>query len=204
MKKAIKYLIGSLVMVVCFVLFVLFVYWLLFYDHKYHIKTAFGDSFTIADGRTLGGSYSVSDDNSDFLTSVSYFEDKKDFISVCDTKYFKCYQIKNSKVNKYICKIKDQEDMYFTITDSNLSADIKNKKEWYASNLLCDSNYMEILLPALYESFPDEIQEMAKKLTSGDYDGLEQYGLTQEMINDKESIDEKIRIMEDYLKNNKE
>lgn len=39
---------------------------------------------------------------------------------------------------------------------------------------------------------------------SGNYEGLEQYGLTLEMINDKESLDEKIRIMEDYLKNNKE
>ena len=50
--------------------------------------------------------------------------------------------------------------------------------------------------------YHDEIQEMAKKLTSGNYEGLEQYGLTQEMINDKESLNEKIRIMEDYLKNN--
>ena len=45
------------------------------------------------------------------------------------------------------------------------------------------------------------MQEMAKKLTSGDYKDLEQYGLTQEMINDKDSLDEKIRIMEDYLNN---
>jgi hypothetical protein len=44
--------------------------------------------------------------------------------------------------------------------------------------------------------------DMAQKLTSGNYEGLDKYGLTEEMINDKESLDEKIGIMEKYLKEN--
>ena len=202
-KNTTKNMLFLLMLLISFVFVIIFLFWL-FTDKKYHIKTEFGDSFTVVDGRSFGGSYSVSDDNSGFLTSVSYFEDKHDFISVCNTKYFKCYQIKNSKVNKYICKIKDQEDLYFTITDSNLAVDIKNKKKWYTSNLLCDENYIRILLPVLDELYHDEMIDIAQKLTAGDYKGLDKYGLTQEMINDKESLDEKIKIMEDYLKNNKE
>ena len=60
---------------------------------------------------------------------------------------------------------------------------------------------MEVTLNYMDDVYHKEMQEMAKKLTSGNYEGLEQYGLTQEMINDKESLDEKIKIMEDYLNN---
>ncbi|MGB4090914.1 MAG: hypothetical protein WBK46_03080 [Ruminococcus flavefaciens] len=60
---------------------------------------------------------------------------------------------------------------------------------------------MSILLPYLDNLYHSEVLKIALKLTSNDYEGLEQYGLTQEMINDKDSLDEKIRIMEDYLNN---
>ena len=53
----------------------------------------------------------------------------------------------------------------------------------------------------LDEVYHEDVLKIALKLTSNDYEGLEQYGLTQEMINDKDSLDEKIRIMEDYLNN---
>jgi hypothetical protein len=60
---------------------------------------------------------------------------------------------------------------------------------------------MSILLPYLDNLYHSEVLKIALKLTSNDYEDLEQYGLTQEMINDKDSLDEKIRIMEDYLNN---
>ena len=66
---------------------------------------------------------------------------------------------------------------------------------------MCDGLYMSILLPYLDNLYHSEVLKIALKLTSNDYEGLEQYGLTQEMINDKDSLDEKIRIMEDYLNN---
>ena len=56
-------------------------------------------------------------------------------------------------------------------------------------------------MPYLDNLYHSEVLKIALKLTSNDYEGLEQYGLTQEMINDKDSLDEKIRIMEDYLNN---
>ena len=72
------------------------------------------------------------------------------------------------------------------------------------SELLCDSILMEITLPYLDRVYHDEIMDMAQKLTSGNYEGLDKYGLTEEMINDKESLEEKIGIMEEYLKAYKE
>ena len=51
--------------------------------------------------------------------------------------------------------------------------------------------------------YHDEIMDMAQKLTSGNYEGLDKYGLTEEMINDKESLDEKIGIMEKWYEKQK-
>ena len=61
---------------------------------------------------------------------------------------------------------------------------------------------MEIILPYLDELYHDEMVDIAQKLTSGDYEALDKYGLTEEMINDKESLDKKVKIMEEYLKEN--
>ena len=77
----------------------------------------------------------------------------------------------------------------------------ENDAERVKNIFLCDINLMKICIYDLDYHYHKEMQEMAKKLTSGNYEGLEQYGLTQEMINDKDSLDEKIRIMEDYLNN---
>ncbi|SFX43443.1 hypothetical protein SAMN04487832_105172 [Ruminococcus sp. XPD3002] len=65
---------------------------------------------------------------------------------------------------------------------------------------MCDSQYIKILLPFLDKLYHDEMVDIAQKLTSGDYEGLDKYGLTEEMINDKESLNEKVKIMEEYLK----
>ena len=78
---------------------------------------------------------------------------------------------------------------------------IQTDHEWFFANFLCDSLYMSILLPYLDNLYHSEVLKIALKLTSNDYEDLEQYGLTQEMINDKDSLDEKIKIMEDYLNN---
>ena len=69
--------------------------WLLLHGHKYHIKTEFGDSFTVSDNRMFEDIFLVSDDYSKFFTSIYYFESENDFISLRDSKYFRCYQIKN-------------------------------------------------------------------------------------------------------------
>ena len=74
------------------------------HGHKYHIKTEFGDSFTVSDNRMFEDIFLVSDDYSKFFTSIYYFESENDFISLRDSKYFRCYQIKNDMENKYICK----------------------------------------------------------------------------------------------------
>ena len=178
--------------------------WLLFHGHKYHIKTEFGDSFTVSDNRMFEDIFLVSDDNSKFFTSIYHFESENDFISLRDSKYFRCYQIKNDTENVYICKIKSHNNNpFFVLNDDKnmMLTNIQTDHEWFFADFLCDSLYMSILLPYLDNLYHSEVLKIALKLTSNDYEGLEQYGLTQEMINDKDSLGEKIRIMEDYLNN---
>ena len=201
--KIIKFII--IFLVICISSFLLI--WLLT-NKKYHIKTEYGDSFTISDNRFLEDIFLVSDDNSKFFTSIYHFENENNFISLRDTQYFRCYQIKNDTENVYICKIKSHNsNLFFVLNDDDknmMLTNIQTDHERFFADFLCDDLYMSILLPYLDNLYHSEVLKIALKLTSNDYEGLEQYGLTQEMINDKDSLDEKIRIMEDYLKNNKE
>ena len=139
-----------------------------------------------------------------FWNAIKYFGSEKDLSLLCDSDYFRCYKLQNKSVNMYICGLKPDGDYFCIIVDDKIASKVFRDK--FSKDLkkvfLADKYIMEVTLNYMDDIYHDEIQEMAKKLTSGNYEGLEQYGLTQEMINDKESLNEKIRIMEDYLKNN--
>ena len=179
---------------------------LLFRGHVYHIKTEYGDSFTIRGGG-FTDDYHIMDDNSEYMESIIHFEGKKQFKTICHSKYYTCYQVKTDSDNLFILKFPEYNNC-FSICPSNEEYTLflmKGKQgEIIKSELLCDSNLIELVLPYLDEVYHDKVADIALKHTSNDYKYLDKYGLTQEMINDKESLDEKIKIMEDYLKNNKE
>ena len=204
MKKAIKPLLKFLAILSSLAIIILLIFRLLFHEREYHIKTTFGDSFTICGGG-LTNDYGLSDDNSDFLISLRNFYGTKDIKELCDSEYLRAYRICNTDEDAIILKIK-KYDTFISIYPNNNDYTLYHLNGKYGemiqSELLCDKNLMETVLPYLDELYPDEIQAIAEKLTSGDYEGLEQYGLTQEMINDKESLNEKIGIMKDYLNNN--
>ncbi len=182
----------------------LFLFWL-FHERTYHVKTDFGDSFTVIEDPLISGTV-LNDDNSGYSQSLSSFYGKSCIKNVCDSGYFRCYRINESEDNLFICKIKNQ-DRFFSVNmnyKDEIIYNLKEFKEWYISDFLCDHHYMEIILPYLDELYHDEMTDIAKKLVKHDFEGLDKYGLTEEMINDKESLDEKIGIMEEYLKAYKE
>ena len=196
MKKAFL-LLALVIAVPC-----LFLFWL-FHERTYHVKTDFGDSFTVIEDPLISGTV-LNDDNSGYSQSLSSFYGKSCIKNVCDSEYFRCYRINESEDNLFICKIKKQ-DMFFSVNlnyKDEIIYNLKEFKEWYISDFLCDHHYMEIILPYLDELYHDEMTDIAKKLVKHDFEGLDKYGLTKEMINDKESLEEKIRIMEEYLKEN--
>ena len=206
MKKNTKIFI-VLFSIICFILFIFaIIIVLLFRGHIYHIKTEYGDSFTIKAG-VFTDDCCIMDDNSEYMESVIHFEGKKQFKTICHSEYYTCYQVKTESDNLFILKFPKYNNC-FSISLSNEEYTIflmeGKQGEIIKSELLCDSNLIKLVLPYLDEVYHYEVADIALKLTTGNYEGLEQYGLTQEMINDKESLDEKIRIMEDYLKNNKE
>lgn len=164
-----------------------------------------GDCF-IVDCDSWGESYIIINSEHNFWNAIKDFESEKDLSLLCDTDYFRCYKLQNKSVNMYICGLKTDSDYFCIYVDDKIAHNSFRNKfgEKFKKVFLADKYIMEVTLNYMDDVYHKEMQEMAKKLTSGDYEGLEQYGLTQEMINDKESLDEKIRIMEDYLKNNKE
>lgn len=206
MKKNTKIFI-VLFSIICFILFIFaIIIVLLFRGHIYHIKTEYGDSFTIKAG-VFTDDCCIMDDNSEYMESVIHFEGKKQFKTICHSEYYTCYQVKTESDNLFILKFPKYNNC-FSICLSNEEYTIflmeGKQGEIIKSELLCDSNLIKLVLPYLDEVYHDEVFKIALKLTSSDYEDLDQYGLTKEMINDKDSLDEKIQIMEDYLKNNKE
>ena len=173
--------------------------------YTYTIKMENGDYFTV-NCDSWGESYIINNLEHNFWNAIKYFGSKDDISLLCDTEYFRCYKLHNESVNMYICGLKPDGDYFSVIADDKIAhKSFKDKfGDKFKKVFLADKYIMEVTLNYMDDVYHKEMQEMAKKLTSGDYDGLEQYGLTQEMINDKESLDEKIKIMEDYLKNNKE
>ncbi len=200
MKKNIKafILIALVIAVPCLLLF-----WL-FHERVYHVKTDFGDSFTICGGG-ITDEYCLRDDNSDFIMPIMAYNSKNDIQSIKDSDSFRCYKIQNYKDNSYILKFK-RYDEYIVISASDEEyteyAMSGKRGDMVKSELFCDPFLIEITLPYLDQVYHDEMIEIAQKLTSGDYEGLDKYGLTEEMINDKESLDKKVKIMEEYLKEN--
>ena len=205
MKKVIKILIsGILSVIVCF----LFIFWL-FHEREYHIKTEFGDCFTVYGGG-LTDDYCILDDNSDIIASIVAYYGVKDFQAICDSDYLRCYRILNEKEDMYIMKIK-KYDFFFVIDKSDkeymeyiFNSQYSQLGEIIKSEFLCDLNLMEIVLPYLNQVYHDEMIMIAQKMVSGDFQALNQYGLSQEMINDKNSLQQKIQRMKSFLNENEE
>ncbi len=201
MKKVIKGFIISIIIVL------IFIFILLFYGREYHIKTEYGDSFTIRGGGIIDvDAYCIIDDNSDFIASIDGFERKCDFMSICDSDYFRCYRIKNETQDMYILKIK-KYDSFFTISKINEEYTeylMSGKQgEIMKSEFLCDSTLMEICLPYLDKLYHYDIITIAKNMIEEDFENLNEYGLTEEMVNDKDSLEEKIEIIEHYRNSRK-
>lgn len=201
MKKKLK--ITAIVMVAVFFklllvlsLLCLIMHWLFVGYTEHKVKTKYGDVFIVTQ-YNFDSECDVRNAEHNFNVSLLFYNSKKDFIPICDTDYFRCYNFKNMKEDIYIFGFKNGED-YFWIRNGEAGCGKKSLKN-IRENFLSDKYSMEILLDNMDYYYHDEMLEIAEKLISGDYAGLEEYGLTEEMINDKESLDEKIKIMNDYL-----
>lgn len=180
---------------------ILLFFLLIILNRKHIINTEYGDSFTIITS-LLDEEDFLKDNNSDFALPV-YYNDKHDLTAICDNEYFRCYRFKNNKEDFFICKIKEDDDFFsVSMTDEEYAQYIIkiNSKE-IKSNFLTDNHLMEICLPYLDDLYHDEMIMIAQKMVSRDFQTLSQYGLSQEMIADKDSLQQKIQLMESFLKN---
>lgn len=207
-KLSVFWVVASIVSIVFITVFFAIVL-LLFYffsDTHINIKTKYGDKFRVTCD-AWGDMTWIEDKNSDFHLYIDNFSDKRDLQPICDNQYFRCYYINDSWVDYdatklYIFKIKKYDEFFYTglnlnddyyyMTESE-TAKVKNE-------LLCDSTLMEICLSDLDRLYHDELVEMGEKFVNRDFDGLDKYGLTEEMISDTEYLNEKITIMENYMK----
>lgn len=214
MKKVIKgfaiffTVIFAITLKISLILFGLIYLFLFGSERDYHIKTEYGDSFTVTHDTFYDPFWYISYDGSGSYDYICYFDSKRDIQPVCDSEYFRCYSLKNEKEDAYILKIKKYDEFFvlcnlYNTEDTKFYFKYNSSANKAKSEFLCDSNLMEIILPFYDELYHDEMITVAEKMTAGDFDDLDKYGLTEEMINDSENLEEKIAVMEDYLKKSK-
>lgn len=188
---------------IAFSVFVLIVY--ACSDQKFSFETEYGDVFHgYCD---MWGDYaelSCPDHNLDLSFSSAF--SKNDITPVCDTEHFRCYKFHNGIDDDfYICGLKPDGDYFPIDPDEKVTPEFFKEKygEDFKKVFLADTYIMKITLYYMGGCYHSTMLNIAEKLIAKDYEGLEKYGLTQEMINDKESLKEKTKIMYDYLDRSK-
>lgn len=172
------------------------------------IKTEFDDQFSVLCD-DFGDLYVISDVNSDFYTDLYYFSNENQIHSVCDNQYIRCYRISDGREDgykdKFIFKIK-KYDEFFSVRYGNVKYSseymFKDDAEKVKSEFLCDALLMEICIIDLDHLYHDELVEMGEKFVNRDFEDLDKYGLTEEMIQDDKSLRAKIKVMNQYLSEN--
>ncbi len=191
------------IILISIISFIILFIWHISTFHTCKIKTEYGDVFEISCSNfDYSCTINLIDSNErHYSIDAPFFNSKKDLTSVCNTEYFRCYRFKNQKTDMYICALNPNGN-YFWI-DPNESEAPPFFKEKYSEEFkkvfLADKYIMEITFVYMYDIYHDEFITMTEKLKARDFEGLDKYGLTEEMVNDKDSLEEKIKIMEHYL-----
>ena len=203
MKKAIK--ISAIILliiitpIVLMYLLMFLVGFFLFQTKEYNIKTEYGDSFVIYGGGFIG-EYHISEENnkSTILATAEMYYKKSDFQPICDTDSFRAYSFINKHDEIYIMKIKKYDEFFIIDRD-----DEKYNKHIFESiiktELLSDIELMKVVLPYFNQYYHDELLDIAHTLNSDNIQSLNQYGLTQEMIDDEETLNQKKQLINSIL-----
>lgn len=203
MKQIIYTTIKISAIIAGFVLFALIIIGIIaFHDTKYKVKTEYGDIFYMSyDSVFIKDVASITNKQHDFYVMINYVDSEKDLTPVCDTDYFRCYRFRNEIDNFYICGLKPDGN-YTHITYGRKEAPSWFKEEYsedFKKVFLADKYIMEITLPYMDDIYHDEFVTMAEKFVSEDFEGLDKYGLTEEMIQDIKSLEEKTKILKEYF-----
>ena len=203
MKKAIK--ISAIILliiitpIVLMYLLMFLVGFFLFQTKEYNIKTEYGDSFVIYGGGFIG-EYHISEENnkSTILATAEMYYKKSDFQPICDTDSFRAYGFINKHDEIYIMKIKKYDEFFIIYKDEE-----KYNKHIFESiiktELLSDIELMKVVLPYFNQYYHDELLDIAQTLNSDNIQSLNQYGLTQEMIDDEETLNQKKQLINSIL-----
>ncbi len=180
---------------VALILIIGFIFW----DKEYKIKTEYGDVFSMSYSWFFNDA-SIYNKEHDFSVQIDYVDSEKDLTPVCDTEYFRCYKFKNEMENFYICGLKSNGKYLWIDIYEEVPPWFKEKySEDFKKAFLSDKYIMEITLPYMDDIYHDEFVTMVEKMVSGDFEGLDKYGLTKEMIQDTKSLEEKTKILKKYF-----
>ena len=167
---------------------------------NYVIKTEYGDIFR-ANCDFLSETAEISCLEHNFDISVKFIGSEDDLKPICDTDFFRCYQLKNEYEDFFICGLKPNGN-YLWINNND-----KNVPNWFVNEysedfrkmFLSDEYIMEISLLYMDSIFHYELVDMYNKLSDGEYESLKEYGFTKEMSGDTDSINNRINILKKII-----
>lgn len=96
--------------------------------------------------------------------------------------------MKIKKYDKFFVIYKDEEKYNKHIFESIIKTE-----------LLSDIELMKVVLPYFNQYYHDELLDIAQTLNSDNIQSLNQYGLTQEMIDDEETLNQKKQLINSIL-----
>ncbi len=199
MKKHKKLLYKSIIVLIAIIALFLLSIYVLFLPKTWKIKTEYGDSFTVTGGGAIE-EYVIQDDNG-FYAVIEEFHGKKGFQSICDTPYFRCYQVQGESDNLYIINIKSVGSffsIYISDIDYTKQEFTGKRGSLIKANYLCDVHLMQITGAILFELYHDEMMTMRQDLINGNYGDLKKYGLTSEMTDETE-IAKRIEVINQFI-----
>lgn len=146
------------------------------------VTAEYGDEFTVVHEEFLD-KWRLTNNDSHLSIAIEYYDDTEGIVGLCSTDSFKCY--KAGSVIIY-CMAGENEFKVLAAAEELFET---GETEIAHGILLSDGDVAKEYLPFFLEhNYHAETRDMLERLFKGEYDGLEKYGLTAEVIADEERL----------------
>lgn len=147
------------------------------------ITAEYGDEFVITHEKFLD-KWRLINNDSHLSIAIKHYDDTEGIVGLCSTDSFKCY-----KAGSVIIYCMAGENEFKVLAAAEELFETGETKIAHGI-LLSDSDVVKKYLPFFLNNYHSETKDMLERLFKGEYDGLEKYGLTAEVIADEEMLGE--------------
>lgn len=188
---------GLIIMGIIMVLFLPLVGYVFLTTDITEITTEYGDKFKIERDGSMG-KWFLHDEYGSVLRLPHDFDSVKDMRCLCNISEIRCYLIDDEP--PFIIYLTEESEGFQRLNlDGDYLYSHEAKVPAAKSILLIDNMVLREYLPYFIDKHTDETYDMLRNLVKGNYDELELYGLTDEIISDKFKLHRMQETAKQYL-----